>query len=152
MVECTRNTSWMKRVSRLRTLNLSPKNKEGKQCIFWIWKFFKVLLDGVSQIRMYDKRDRMETLKQYRRYPLIETRLSEKCLYATLHCQLCRFAIWCLEIHLFQEAAAKSMTDMIRHGYAKDRLRSKLQNFRKTFFPKLTDEVDYYWSAWPGCT
>ena len=26
------------------------------------------------------------------------------------------------------------MIDMIRHGYAKDRLRSKLQNFRKTFF------------------
>ena len=26
------------------------------------------------------------------------------------------------------------MMDMIRHGYAKDRLRSKLHNFRETFF------------------
>ena len=30
---------------------------------------------GVSQIRVYDKRDHMATLKQYRRYPHIETRL-----------------------------------------------------------------------------
>ena len=79
-------------------------------------------------------RHHMETLKQYRRYPHIETRLSKKCLYATLHCQLCRFAIRCLEIHFFQVAAAKLMTDMIRHDYAKERLRSKLHNFRKTFF------------------
>ena len=83
---------------------------------------------------MYDKRDHMETLKQYRRNPHIETRLSKKCLYATLHCQLCRFAIRCSEIHFFQVAAAKLMTGMNRHGYAKERLRIKLQNFRKTFF------------------
>ena len=85
---------------------------------------------------MYDKRDHMETLEQYRRYPHIETRLSKKCSYATLRCQRCRFAIRCSEIHFFQAAAAKKknlMTDMIRHGYAKERLRSKLQNFRKTF-------------------
>ena len=30
---------------------------------------------GVSQIRMYDERDHIATLKQYRRYPHIETRL-----------------------------------------------------------------------------
>ena len=52
---------------------------------------------GVSQIRMYDKRDYMPTLAEYRRYPHIETRLSKKCLYATLHCQLCRFAVRCSE-------------------------------------------------------
>ena len=90
---------------------------------------------GVSQIRMYDKRDHMETLKQYRRYRHIETRSSKKCLYATLHCQLCRFAIIRRsEINFFQVAAAKLMTDMIRHGYAKERLRSNLHNSRKTFF------------------
>ena len=50
---------------------------------------------GVSQIRMYDKRDYMPTLAEYRRYPHIETRLSKKCLYATLHCQLCRCAVRC---------------------------------------------------------
>ena len=43
---------------------------------------------GVSQIRMYDKRDHMETLAEYRRYPHVETRLSQSCIYATLHCQL----------------------------------------------------------------
>ena len=89
---------------------------------------------GVSQIRMYDKRDHMATLKQYRRYPHIETRLSKKCLFATLHCQLGRFASRCSEIHFFKVAAAKLMTVMIRHGYAKERLPSKPQNFRKTFF------------------
>ena len=35
---------------------------------------------GVSQIRMYDKRDHMETLAEYRRYPHVETRLSQSCI------------------------------------------------------------------------
>ena len=89
---------------------------------------------GVSQIQMYDKQDHIETLKQYRRYLHIETRLSKKCLNATFHCRLCRFAIRCSEIHFFQVAAAKLMTDLIRHGYAKERLQNKLHNSRKTFF------------------
>ena len=56
---------------------------------------------GVSQISMYDKRDHMATLAEYRRYPHVETRLSQSCIYATLHCQLCRFATRCTEIFRF---------------------------------------------------
>ena len=56
---------------------------------------------GVSQIRVYDKRDHIETLKQYRGYPHIENRLSKKCLHETLHRQFCRFAIRCSEIRFF---------------------------------------------------
>ena len=36
---------------------------------------------GVSQIGMYDKRDHMATLAEYRRYPHVETRLSQSCIY-----------------------------------------------------------------------
>ena len=36
---------------------------------------------GVSQIRMYDKRDHMAKLAEYRRYPHVETRLSQSCIY-----------------------------------------------------------------------
>ena len=61
----------------------------------------------VSQIRMYDKRDHMATLAEYRRYPHVETRFSQSCIYATLHCQLCRFATRCTEILYFQIAATK---------------------------------------------
>ena len=43
---------------------------------------------GVSQIRMYDKRDHMETLAEYRRYPHVETRLSQSCIYATRYTSL----------------------------------------------------------------
>ena len=70
---------------------------------------------GVSQIRMYDKRDHMATLAEYRRYPHhVQTRLSQSCIYATLHCQLCRFATRCTEILYFQIAAAKLIVkDMI---------------------------------------
>ena len=53
---------------------------------------------GVSQIRMYDERDHMSTLAEYRRYPHVETRLSPSCIYATLLCQLCRFATRSTEI------------------------------------------------------
>ena len=36
---------------------------------------------GVSQIRMYDKRDHMATLAEYRRYPHVETRLSQSYIH-----------------------------------------------------------------------
>ena len=62
---------------------------------------------GVSQIRMYDKRNHMATSAEYCRYPHVETRLSQSCIYAKLHCQLCRFATRCTEILYFQIAAAK---------------------------------------------
>ena len=63
---------------------------------------------GVSQISMYDKRDHMATLAEYRRYPHVETRLSQSCIYATLHCQLCRFATRCTEIFRFFRCAYPS--------------------------------------------
>ena len=62
---------------------------------------------GVSQIKIYDKRDHMGTLEDIRKYPHIETKLSNSCNYATLHCQLGRFAVRCSEIEFFQNAAAK---------------------------------------------
>ena len=91
---------------------------------------------GVSQIQVCDERRPHVTLEQYRRYPHIETPLSKKCLYATLYCQICRFEIRCSEIEFFDVAAPNLITDMTRHGYAKDRLRSKLHNLRKTLFKK----------------
>ena len=115
---------------------------------------------GVSQIRMYDKRDHMETLAEYRRYPHVETRLSQSCIYscihATLHCQLCRFATRCTEILYFQIAAAKLMKDMIKNRYVKEKLRNTLHNFKNAFFEKspITENIkdvnkphvrDLYW-------
>ena len=85
---------------------------------------------GVSQIKMYDKRDHMGTLEDYRKYPHIETRLSNSCKNATLHCQLCRFAIRSSEIDFFQNAAAKVMKDMFNNRYNKVKLRNKSHNFK----------------------
>ena len=93
-------------------------------------------IPGVSQIKMYDKRDHMETLENYRRYPHVETRLLTSCKYATLHCQLCRFSIRCSEIKFFQTAAAKLMKDMIKNKYNREKLRNKLHNFKNSFFEK----------------
>ena len=70
---------------------------------------------GVSQIRKYDKRDHMATLDEYRRYPQVETRLSQSCIYATLHRQLCRVATRCTEILYLQIAAAKLIKDIIKN-------------------------------------
>ena len=66
---------------------------------------------------MYDKRDGMVTLANYRRFPHFETKLSEKCLYSVLHSQLCRFAVRCTKIVFFEMAAAKLIVDMIEHSY-----------------------------------
>ena len=54
----------------------------------------------------------------------VETRLSQSCIYATLHCQLCRFATRCTEILYFQIAAAKLIKDMIKNRYVKEKLRN----------------------------
>ena len=95
---------------------------------------------GVSQIRMYDKRDHMETLAEYRRYPHVETRLSQSCIYDTLHCQLCRFATRCTDILYFQIAAAKLIKDMIKNKYVKEKLRNTLPYiFSKCILRKVTD-------------
>ena len=99
---------------------------------------------GVSQVRMYDKQDHTATLAEYRRYH-VETRLSQSCTYATLHCQLCRFATRCTEILYFQITAAKLMKDMIKNRYVKEKFRNtlciiKLHDFKnKCFLRKITD-------------
>ena len=49
------------------------KEQKCKKCIFWVYMEILQSTPGVSQIRVYDKRDNIETLKQYRRYPHIET-------------------------------------------------------------------------------
>ena len=81
---------------------------------------------GVSQICMYDGRHYMPSLAEYRRYPLIETRLWKKCLYATLHCQLCWFVGSCSEDKCLRIAATKRMKDMIQNMYVKELLKGNL--------------------------
>ena len=115
---------------------------------------------GVSQIRMYDQRDHKATLAEYRRYPHVETRLSQSCIHATLHCQLCPFATRCTEILCSQIAAAKSIKNMINNRYVKEKLRNTLDyipgNFKNAFFEKspITESIkdvnkprvrDLYW-------
>ena len=98
----------------------------------------------------------MATLAEYRRYPRVETTLSQSCTYATLRCQLCRFATRFTEILYFQIAAAKLIKDMIRNRYVKEKLRNTLHNFKNAFFEKspITENVkdvnkpgvgDLYW-------
>ena len=52
------------------------KEQSGETAHFLDMKIVQSKL-GVPQIRMYDKRDHMATLAEYRRYPHVETRLSE---------------------------------------------------------------------------
>ena len=131
------------------------KEQSGETAHFLDMKIVQSKL-GVPQIRMYDKRDHMATLAEYRRYPHVETRLSQSCIYATLHCQLCRFATRCTEILYFQIAAAKLIKDMIKNRYVKEKLRNTLHNFKNAFFEKspITENIkdvnkphvrDLYW-------
>ena len=90
---------------------------------------------GISQVRMYDKRDDMPTLRHYRKFPHVETILSVRCKYATLHSQLlCRFAYRCSVPSYFARAAANLIRYMHSHGYDKPFLRRKVYNFSKTFW------------------
>ena len=73
--------------------------------------------DGITHVRMYDKRDDMATLAGYRRFPHFETKLSQRCLHSVLHSHLCRFAVRCTKILFFEMAAAKLMSDIVDHSY-----------------------------------
>ena len=87
-------------------------------------------------LRVYDKRGEMPVLCRYRKFPHVETKLSQRCLYAVLHSQLCRFAVRCTRIEYFEVAAAKLMADMCLHLYNRERLDNKLFSFSKFFFRK----------------
>ena len=89
---------------------------------------------GKSEIRMYDKRDHMPTLAKYRKFPHIETILSVRCKYATLHSQLCRFSYRCTQASYFAVAAARLIRSMWLQGYKLHVLRNKLHNFQDTFW------------------
>ena len=65
-----------------------------------------------------------------------KTRLSYSCKCDTLHCQLCRFAIRCSEIEIFQKAAAKLTKNMINNRYIRVKLRNKLHNFKSSLFER----------------
>ena len=84
---------------------------------------------GISQVRMYYKRDDMPTLRHYIKFPYVETILSVRCKYATLHSQLCRFAYRCSTMSYCARAAANLIRDMHSHGYDKAFLRRKVYNF-----------------------
>ena len=98
----------------------------------------KIIQDGIRgiQVQMYDKRDAMPSLQNYRKFPHIETKLAKRSLDSVLHSQLCRFAVRCTRIKFFEIAAAKLMTDMIDNHYPSRSLSNKLHNFVKTFFRK----------------
>lgn len=95
---------------------------------------FEQNVPGVTEVQMYDKRDHMESLKNYRRFPHWETKLARRALFATLHCQLCRFAIRCDPVQYFEIAAAKLMRDMMDNHYDVEFLFGKLRNFQHKFF------------------
>ena len=95
---------------------------------------------GVSQIRMYDERDHIGT---HRDTPADETRLPKRCLYATLHCQLCRSAFRCSGIHFFQIAAAKLMTEHDSTWLCQGTLAEQTPKFPQNIFEELTGKADY---------
>ena len=101
---------------------------------------------GKTDLKIYDKRDGMPVLASYRKFPHVETKLSEKCLYAVFHSQLCRFASRCTRIEFFESAAAKLMASMCDHSYDPKRLSNKLHSFSRTFFRKTPIYVRDSWN------
>ena len=93
-------------------------------------------------VGVYNKRDTLPALQHYRRFPHVETLVSDRCkYYAVLHSQLCRFAERCTRLDLFEREAAKLIREMWVHNYRPRRLRQKLRNFSSTFLEKSSLHV-----------
>lgn len=89
---------------------------------------------GKTEIKIYDKREHMKTLHNYRRFPHIETTISIRAKYATLHCQLCRYARKSNKHIYFVISTAKLVRSMIDNHYKAKLLRRKLNRFQSVFW------------------
>ena len=100
-------------------------------------------------VGVYNKRD--TALQHYRRFPHIETPVSDRCKYAVLHSQLCRFAERFTRLDFSEREAAKLIHEMWVNHYRPGRLRQKLHNVSSTFLEKSSLHVPGSRSTYIRC-
>jgi hypothetical protein len=104
---------------------------------------------------VYQKRDDMPVFRDYRRFPHIDSLISDKAKYGVFTSQLHRFASICSSSDAFGHNVLRLLAEMLDHGYKYHKLRPRLHRFaekykriQKRVFSRLlcTRTVRHIWS------
>ena len=82
---------------------------------------------------IYQKRDDMPVFHDYRRFPHIDSLLSERAKYGVFTSQLHRFASLCSSTLAFSSNVLRLLGEMLRHGYRYQILRKHLSRFKYNY-------------------
>ena len=88
---------------------------------------------GSFQTAVYQKRDDMRIFYDYRRFPDINTLISDRAKYGVFTSQLHRFAAICSTAQTFSFNVLRLMAEMLEHGYSYRTLRARLLRFKHSY-------------------
>jgi hypothetical protein len=82
---------------------------------------------------VYNKRDELPVFHDYRRFPHIDSVISDRSIYGVFSSQLHSFASRSSTFHGFEYNALRLLTEMITSGYSYKLLRKPLAEFQHDF-------------------
>lgn len=88
---------------------------------------------GSFQSTVYQKRDDMPVFHDYRRFPHIDSMISNRAKYGVFTSQLHRFASLCSSTQTFSYNVLRLLAEMLHHGYDYRTLRRRLSRFKHSY-------------------
>lgn len=88
---------------------------------------------GSFQSTVYQKRDDMPVFYDYRRFPHIDSFISDKAKYGVFTSQLHRFAGLCSTTAAYKHNVLRLLAEMLEHGYDYRTLRQRLSRFKNSY-------------------
>ncbi len=89
--------------------------------------------EGSFESTVYQKRDDMPVFHDYRRFPHIDSLISDRAKYGVLTSQLHRFASLCSTIATFTFNVLRLLSEMLDHGYNYRMLRARISKFEHSY-------------------
>ena len=111
------------------TLNLERTRKQ----VHYLDLDISVMNGGFFHTSVFNKRDHLEALHDYRDFTHIQSLISNAAKYGVYTSALHRYARLCSTPDGFTANAIRLMRKMVTHGYGYDRLRSQLYKFQTSY-------------------
>ena len=126
--------------------------REGKH-IHYLDLDITVLNNGIFHTTLYNKRDHLEALHDYREFAHISSLISNTAKYGVYTSALHRFARLSSTPSGFTVNAIRLLRKMVTHGYRYERLRSQLYSFKASyqwaqlqiFHTRRSQSIGYIW-------
>ena len=106
--------------------------REGKQ-VHYLDLDITVTNNGLFHTKVYNKRDHLQALHDYRNFAHINSLISNAAKYGVYTSALHRFAKLSSTPDGFSASAINLLRKMVQHGYNYQRLHNQLYNFRTSY-------------------